>query len=152
MSKTIFMIMVLSTQLSMAQEPEDLAKSVQKETKAVNDASLKGHLEKNIDKICAAYAADAILLPPGGIEPIMGIEQIRSFYLKSFKQGSVLEVSTKDISFELTAPGHANEIGSYFMIYQNTGSNDKVKIEGNMLIVWEQDEHGEWKIKWDMWH
>jgi ketosteroid isomerase-like protein len=72
-----------------------------KQTKAANDASLQGHVERNVDKIIAVYTDDAIILPPGGVQPIQGIKAIRDYYTKGIEAGRVLSVTTENLSYEL---------------------------------------------------
>jgi ketosteroid isomerase-like protein len=128
------------------------ADAIFKFTKAANDASLQGHIERNVDKICAVYADDAIILPPGGVEPIRGIKAIREYYAEGFKGGRVLNVSTENISFEVINAKNAVEVGRYTMIYKAANAEKEIEIKGTMLIQWEKNKRGEWKIKLDMWH
>jgi ketosteroid isomerase-like protein len=123
-----------------------------KQTKAANDASLQGHVERNVDKIIAVYTDDAIILPPGGVQPIQGIKAIRDYYTKGIEAGRVLSVTTENLSYELIDAGHAVEVGRYTMIYKASNAEKEAEIKGTMLIQWKKNKSGEWKIKLDMWH
>lgn len=121
-------------------------------TKAANDASLKGHLEKNAGKITAVYTNDAVILPPGGIKPVMGIDSIRSYYEKGFAgTGSIVVIKTENIRYDVVDENNATELGSYVIQYKDSGSSNIKEFKGEMLIVWKK-VNGEWKIYLDMWH
>lgn len=126
--------------------------SVFEATKAVNDASLRGHVERDVEKIVAAYAPDAIVLPPGGVEPLRGLAAIRDYYAKGFDGGRVLRVTTENLSFEALDARRAVEVGRYTMLYRAAGADRDTVIKGTMVIQWEKNKRGEWKIKLDMWH
>lgn len=123
-----------------------------KQTKAANDASLQGHVERNVDKITAVYTDDAIILPPGGVQPVQGIKAIRDYYTKGLEGGRVLKVSTENISYEVIDASRAVEVGHYTLVYKADNAEKETEIKGTMLIQWEKNKHGEWKIKLDMWH
>lgn len=121
-------------------------------TKTANDSSLQGHVERNVDKIIGVYTDDTIILPPGGIEPIRGIAAIRDHYAKGLQGGRVLKATTENISYEVIGANHAVEVGRYTLIYIAAGTEKEIEIKGTMLINWEKNKRGEWKIKLDMWH
>jgi ketosteroid isomerase-like protein len=141
------LLMMLSAGL-LAQGNEKVFKL----TKAANDSSLQGHIDRNVDRICAVYSEDAILLPPGGVEPIRGIESIKKYYLDGFKSGRILKAETENISYEVLRGGRAIEVGKYKLLYKAANDDKEIEIRGTMLIQWEKNKKGEWKIKLDMWH
>lgn len=122
------------------------------QTKMVNDTSLQGHIEKNVRKIISAYSNDAIVLPPGGIKPIEGMENIRAYYQNSVNgEGRTVEISTSNIRYDVIDENNATELGSYVIRYQPNDTPALTEIKGEMLIVWKRVE-GKWKIYLDMWH
>ncbi|MDX1941409.1 MAG: nuclear transport factor 2 family protein [Saprospiraceae bacterium] len=123
-----------------------------RQTKAANDISLQGHIEKNAAKIYAIYSDNAILLPPGGVAPIQGKQAIQEYYNNSLKSpGSTLDITTENIHYEVIDENHAQEVGRYNIIYKADTAQVITEIKGYMLINWEK-VNGEWKIKIDMWH
>lgn len=153
--KPIAFVLVLSGLIFnkvTAQEKQMNKEKIFKETKAANDASLQGHLEKNVTKISQVYADDAILLPPGTTEPIRGKEAIIRYYMEGLKNGSSLAITTENIAYEVIDERHANEVGHYTILYRANGSDKDIEIKGTMLICWEKNAKNEWKIKFDMWH
>lgn len=148
----VFLLSGLIFNKVTAQEKQMNKEKIFKETKTANDASLQGHLEKNVTKICQVYADDAILLPPGAPEPIQGKEGIIRYYTEGLKNGSSLAITTENIAYEVIDERHANEVGRYTILYRANGSDKGVEIKGTMLICWEKNVKNEWKIKFDMWH
>lgn len=154
MKKIIFSsaLFILLSPIAMAQKHKTVAQDIYLQTKAANDASLQGHIEKNADKICAVYTEDAIILPPNTAVPIQGKKSIYDYYIEGFKTGTSLKISTTNISYEVIDKNHAHEVGVYSILYKANDSDQEVEIKGKMLIVWERNKKGEWKIKLDMWH
>lgn len=149
MKGVIFLFVVLLAAVAVgAQNKEEVFRS----TKQANDSSLRGHIERNLDKIVEVYAEDAIILPPGGVEYLVGLKPIREYYLKGFESGKVLKAETENISFDVTGKNSAVEVGRYTLIYLAAGSDKPVEIKGTMLLTWEKNKKGQWKIKRDMWH
>lgn len=146
----VSLALVWATACGIAQTKPEAA-TIAAATKAANDASLQGHIEKNVDKICAVYAADAIILPPGGA-PIRGIKNIREHYTAALRSGSSLKITTENIHYEVIDERHAQEVGSYSIVYRANDSDKSIEIKGFMLIAWEKDKDGTWKITLDMWH
>lgn len=127
-------------------------KAVFEQTHAVNAVSLQGQLEKNVTKICAAYTADAILLPPDVAEPIQGAQAIRAYYTAGLRAGTTLKINTEKVRFDVLDPTHATEVGKYTIVYRAANTTKKTVLKGMMLIGWEKNAAGAWHIKWDMWH
>jgi ketosteroid isomerase-like protein len=122
------------------------------QTKAANDASLQGHMDKNADKICEVYSENAIILPPGGIRPIESKSAIKNYYMAGFNGGSVLGISTRDRKLDIIDDSNAYEIGHYTIHYKADTALHPIDITGTMLIIWKKTRDGKWKIKYDMWH
>lgn len=121
-------------------------------TKAANDASLRGHIEKNAAMIAAVYARDAVILPPGGAAPVSGLEAIRAHYETAMKgPGSSLKIDTENIRFEVIDQDNATELGRYSILYRAAPNAEPTLIKGEMLIIWKRED-GQWKIRYDMWH
>lgn len=123
-----------------------------KQTKAANDASLQGHLEKNADKITAVYTDDAIVLPPGGKKPIIGIDSIKAYYKKGLEgTGQTTAITTENIRYDVADGNNATELGKYAIKYKASDTSAITEFKGEMLIVWKKID-GQWKINLDMWH
>jgi ketosteroid isomerase-like protein len=125
---------------------------IYKLTKAANDASLQGHIEKNIDKITTVYTADAIVLPPGGEKPVVGIDSIKSYYKKGLEGvGRSTAITTENIRYDMADENNATELGKYVIKYKASDTSSITEFKGEMLIVWKKVD-GQWKIYLDMWH
>jgi ketosteroid isomerase-like protein len=121
-------------------------------TKKANDASLQGHLEKNTEKIVAVYTNDAIVMPPGGAKPIIGIESIRAYYTKQMQgTGRSTYIQTTDIRYDVIDEFNTTQVGSYNIKFKNSDTSTVTEFKGEMLIVWKKID-GQWKIYLDMWH
>jgi len=122
------------------------------QTKAANDASLQGHIEKDAAKISRVYTDDAILLPPGGAAPIVGKSAIEAHYAKGVAApGNTLKIETENIHYEVIDEDNAQEVGRYSILFQADSTQKPIEIKGEMLIAWRR-VGGVWKIKLDMWH
>ncbi len=125
---------------------------IYKLTKAANDESLKGHIEKNVDKITAVYTNDAVVLPPGGVKPIVGIDSIKSYYKKGLEGiGRSTEIITETLRYDVANENNATELGKYIIKYKASDTAAITEFKGEMLIVWKKID-GQWKIYLDMWH
>lgn len=149
MKVTIYLAVLLLAAVTISAQTKE---EVFKMTKNANDSSLQGHVERNVDKIVGVYTEDAIILPPGGVDPLQGIKAIREYYVKGFDGGKVLKAETENISFDLVGNKGAVEVGRYTLLFLATGSEKPVEIKGTMLIIWERTKDRKWKIKRDMWH
>ncbi|MCW5922875.1 MAG: nuclear transport factor 2 family protein [Saprospiraceae bacterium] len=153
MKKTHYLILALST-LFACQPPlsQPNKEEVFKLTKAANDASLQGHIEKNADKIIAVYTEDAVVLPPNGVKPIIGLDSIKRYYQNSLKgEGKSIEITTENLRFDVIDQNNATELGKYNIKYQASDTSAVTVFKGEMLIVWKK-QNGQWKIYLDMWH
>jgi ketosteroid isomerase-like protein len=125
---------------------------IMKLTKAANDASLQGHIEKNSEKIAAVYTNDAIVLPPGGLKPIIGIDSIKAYYSKQMQgTGRSTDIQTSDIRYDVIDEFNTTQVGNYNIKYKNSDTSSVVEFKGEMLIVWKKINN-QWKIYLDMWH
>ena len=153
MKKLLFFAAIVLVYVSCFSENESIQKDeIFRLTKAANDESLKGHIEKDADKITAVYTSDAVLLPPGGIKPIVGIESIRNYYKKGFEgSGRSIGIVTENLKYDVVNENNTIELGSYTIQYKKSDTSAITEIKGEMLIVWKRiDDH--WKIHMDMWH
>ena len=149
--KNLLSLLALLT-ISACQKPSFDKNEIMSLTKQVNDSSLEGHLHKNADEVVRAYTHDAVILPPGGVKPIAGIENIREYYEQSFAgPGRSVEISTETIRFDVASENDATQLGSYVIHYQPSDTSKAISISGEMLIVWKRVDN-EWKIYLDMWH
>ncbi|HYF31568.1 MAG TPA: nuclear transport factor 2 family protein [Chitinophagaceae bacterium] len=121
-------------------------------TKAANDQSLQGHIEENPEKVTAVYTNDAIVLPPGGAAPLIGIDSIRAYYQRGIAApGKTVAVTTDSLSFDVIDENNATQVGNYSLQYKSSDTAAAQEFKGQMLIVWKR-VNGEWKIYLDMWH
>jgi len=101
---------------------------------------------KELDKLVAAYAADAVYLPPhhGAVH---GRDAIRE-YLKG-----PLAHGVSDLKFEVTyirqAGDVAYDVGRYSMVVPEDGARKQDR--GKYLTVWRRDADGAWRIVADAW-
>jgi hypothetical protein len=121
------------------------------QTKAANDLSLQGHIEKNASKITEVYTDDAMILPPGLPAPIRDKKEIFKYYVNGFSSGTSLRITTDTLRYDVIDENHAIEVGIYTILYETNGAKDLSEIKGTMLIFWERQK-GAWRIKADMWH
>lgn len=142
---TALLVIVVTTCFSQTDK-----QMIMKETNKINDRSLQGHVEQDIEKILSAYAEDALLLPPGQ-KPISGLANIREFYQKGFNWGKTLRVETSNIEFLQIDDNNAIESGAYTIVAREKAATSDTLIEGYMMIYWTKIDD-EWKIKTDMWH
>jgi uncharacterized protein (TIGR02246 family) len=100
---------------------------------------------KDLDKLVAAYADDAVYLPPHHAA-VHGREAIRE-YLKI-----PLSHDVTDLHFDVTYIRHAGElaydVGRYTMTVPHDGGTRKD--QGKYLTVWRR-EAGRWRIVADTW-
>ena len=149
--KNLLLLLALIT-FGACQKPGIDKDEIMKLTKQVNDSSLDGHLHKNADEVIRAYTPDAVILPPGGVKPIIGIENIRKYYEWSFAgPGRSLNILTETIRFDVVSENDATQLGSYNIQFQPSDTSKVAMITGEMLIVWKR-VNNEWKIYLDMWH
>ena len=149
---TLLLIALLAFNSCTKKNNESLSNhnSIYESTKKVNDLSLKGYIEENVDLIISALADDAILLPPGQEKVIVGIDSINKFYKESIDApGRCTEIKTNTIRFDVIDDNNATQVGDYIIKYDTNG--DLTEIKGKMLIVWKKI-NGKWKIYLDMWH
>jgi ketosteroid isomerase-like protein len=151
MKKIVFAFIIISC--SCNQNTKNINKEdIFKQTKAANDESLKGHIEKNADKIIAVYTKDAVVLPPGGISPIISIDSIKTYYKKGLEgTGRSIEIKTDNIRYDVIDENNATELGKYLIKYKASDTSAISEFKGEMLIVWKKID-GKWKIYLDMWH
>lgn len=154
MKKNLFFLitaLLLFSSCKQSQRPID-RDQITLLTKAANDASLSGHIEKDLEKIVGVYTEDAIVLPPGGVPSISGINAIREYYKKSLESpGKTLSITTEHIRYDVIDDKNVTELGSYVIRYQPSDTTSVLELKGEMLIVW-KNIGGNWKIYLDMWH
>jgi uncharacterized protein (TIGR02246 family) len=93
--------------------------------------------------LAAAYAADAMILPPGA-GAVTGADAIRAFWQKEIDtgvRGLKLEIISVDTAGDL-----AVETGTYTITDANGGHVD----HGKYVVTWTR-EAGAWKVSRDIW-
>ncbi len=125
-----------------ANQPTD---SVEEMIRKTGDTWARNWNARDVEKLVAAYAEDAVYLPPHHAA-VHGREAIRE-YLKS-----PLAHGVTDLHFDVTYIKHlgdlAYDVGRYTMSVPHDGS--KRQDQGKYLTVWRR-EKGEWKIVADSW-
>lgn len=150
MKKKLLIVMVMLMIGSCSTNPNK--EEVYNQTKEANDASLDGHIRKDVNAIVSVYTEDAVILPPGGLKPVYGIDSIKNYYTKSLMApGKTMEIGTETTLFDVIDNNNATQIGNYVIKHQASDSSVVTEFRGEMLIVWKRIQ-GEWKIYLDMWH
>jgi uncharacterized protein (TIGR02246 family) len=102
--------------------------------------------KKDLEKVVAAYAPDAVYLPPHHAA-VHGRDSIRE-YLKG-----PLAHGVTDLDFEVTyikrAGDLAYDVGRYTMTVPHDGA--RTRDEGKYLTVWRRQADGRWQIAADAW-
>jgi uncharacterized protein (TIGR02246 family) len=114
--------------------------------RATGDQWAKHWNARDLEKLVAAYADDAVYLPPHH-PAVHGRSAIRE-YLKT-----PLAHGVTNLHFDVTYIKHAGElaydVGRYTMtVPQDGGSRTD---EGKYLTVWRREGKGDWKIVADSW-
>jgi uncharacterized protein (TIGR02246 family) len=101
---------------------------------------------KDLDKLVAAYADDAVYMPPHHAA-VHGRAAIRDYL-----QGPIQHGAT-DLKYEVTfirvSGDLAYDVGRYSMNVTHNGS--KKEERGKYLTVWKRQPGGDWKIVADSW-
>ncbi len=101
---------------------------------------------KNLDKLIASYAPDAVYMPPHHAA-VHGRDKIRE-YLQT-----PLQHAATDLVYEVTYIKHsgdlAYDVGQYRLTVTHNGAQRKD--QGKYLTVWRKQPGGDWKIAADCW-
>ena len=125
---------------------EPLSDNVEAVIRKTGDDWAKHWNAKDLDKLVAAYAPDAVYLPPHHVA-VHGRDAIRE-YLKG-----PLAHGVTDLRFEVTyirRDGElAYDVGRYTMSVPHDGK--RRRDEGKYLTVWRRQPDGRWHIAADAW-
>jgi ketosteroid isomerase-like protein len=99
---------------------------------------------KNDSLIAAAYAADAVLLPPNEA-PVTGTSAIRSYWAQMWPMNASLVITPATVRIS-QAGDMATETGTWTFSSTSPAMTDN----GKYLVTWTK-MNGEWKITHDMW-
>jgi uncharacterized protein (TIGR02246 family) len=126
--------------VSCQRAPMTNVEEVKKEIAAANSEQVAAFNSKDVNRMTANYAPDAVILPQHG-DAVTGRENIESFFKEMSESMSDFQFgSTKvDVSGDL-----AYEYGSY------TGKFGGVDDRGKYLTVWKRQPDGKWKIEADI--
>ncbi len=102
---------------------------------------------RELDKVIAIYADDAVYLPPHHAA-VHGRDAIHEYLKRAMEHGAT------GLSFEVTyikrAGDLAYDVGGYTMtLPQEDGSYKQDR--GKYLVVWQRQSNGDWKIAADCW-
>jgi uncharacterized protein (TIGR02246 family) len=130
----------------MARPAEPLSDDVEAVIRKTGDDWAQHWNAKDLDKLVAAYAPDAVYLPPHHAA-VHGRDAIRE-YLKG-----PLAHGVTGLSFEVTyikqAGDFAYDVGRYNMTVPHDGANKQDR--GKYLTVWRRQTDGRWHIAADAW-
>jgi uncharacterized protein (TIGR02246 family) len=114
--------------------------------KAYGEAAAAG----DIEAIVSQYAADAILLPPGGpkLEGTQAIRETMTSWLQE-SPPSVLTI-TSDAITVAAAGDYAYATGSYSLAGSNPDGTEYTD-QGKFVAVWKSTD-GDWKMVADIWN
>lgn len=101
---------------------------------------------KDLEKVVAAYAEDAVYLPPHHAA-VHGKKAIRE-YLQAGIDHGVTDLHF-DVTYIKSAGELAYDVGRYTMSLRQDGG--KRQDQGKYLTVWRREPGGEWKIVADTW-
>ena len=96
------------------------------------------------------YAADAVLLPPGGAPPVIGQQAIRAWQEANFKKETTQGVSTVDEVQVFGEWGFAR--GTYSGVVTSKAGGEPQKSSGYFLVIVRRQRDGTWKIARDIWN
>jgi uncharacterized protein (TIGR02246 family) len=102
---------------------------------------------KELDQVVAAYAEDAVYMPPHHAA-VHGREAIRE-YLKGPLAHGVTDL-TYDVTYIRQSGDLAYDVGRYTMTIPQKDGGAR-KDEGKYLVVWKKQPNEEWRIAADCW-
>lgn len=103
--------------------------------------------QKELDQLIAAYAPDAVYMPPHHAA-VHGRDAIRE-YLKGPLQHGVTDL-VYEVTYIKYSGDLAYDVGRYTMTVPQAGGGKK-KDEGKYLTVWKRGKADEWSIVADCW-
>lgn len=115
-----------------------------------NAALVEAYAAGEIHTVAEEFAEDAWQMPPNA-EPLIGREAIRGFWSQAVTWGDwKFSLKTRDV---VVSHPLAVERGTYTLGFE-AGPNAPPEMgsfedHGNYVVVWRQDQDGEWRILWD---
>jgi uncharacterized protein (TIGR02246 family) len=112
--------------------------------RAAEQAQLQAFRDRDVDKILAGYAPDAILAT-GGQAPLSGTEAIRASLTRTVGDPAfVIRLDTKRV--EVGAGGDlAYTSGAYHVTYTDPGTKSPVSEDGRYVTIFRKQPGGDWK-------
>ena len=108
----------------------------------------EGFRTVNARAVAELYTDDAILLPPNA-GMMKGKESVEVFW------GGAMQMGVKDVvlsSVNLMMMGDfVCEIGEYKLTIQPEGQ-ETMEDQGKYLVIWKQENEGNWKLHIDIWN
>jgi ketosteroid isomerase-like protein len=102
----------------------------------------------NARAVAELYTDDAILLPPNS-GMMKGKESVEVFW------GGAMQMGVKDVVLTsvnlITMGDFVCEIGEYRLAIQPEGL-EAMEDQGKYLVIWKQDNEGNWKLYIDIWN
>jgi ketosteroid isomerase-like protein len=104
--------------------------------------------DKQLDRLVALYAPDAVFMKPSG-RRVSGRPAIRDLCK------SVMDTFTSDISMHSLATDHSGDLaydsGEYSESLVKTSDGTKADIEGNYVMILKRQPDGNWLIAEQIW-
>jgi ketosteroid isomerase-like protein len=142
--KTIYLAVILSL-ISGVANSEQLDKADVEKLDALWSNS---YTDDSTGKLMTLYSDDAIMFPPSS-EILEGKSDI-SAYLESMKSVGVKEYSISNV--DLNVQGNTAYSTELWEATRVDASGNSIVLEGNITNVFEKQENGSWKIKYQSWN
>lgn len=105
---------------------------------------------RNIEKIVAYWAEDAVMMPPGQ-PPVVGKAAIRQ-YVEGAMRVPGFNISWEPLSVHVSRGGDMAYLIERNVATVNDPSGKPVTTHGKVVTVWRKDANGQWKNVVDMWN
>jgi len=142
------MVVFLSTALSNGQTCQQNV-AAEAKVRAVADGIIAADNKRDLKRVLAYYAKDAILMPPGG-NTIVGVDSIRPGYESLFANFQP-EIKPR-IDEVCVSEDFAVVRGFNGGRMAGTGSQPSRKLDDVYLMILRRDRRGDWRIAELMWH
>jgi uncharacterized protein (TIGR02246 family) len=104
----------------------------------------------NPDGYLAAYADDAVLMPPES-EDIVG-KEVAAQRLTGSLTDTTIQAQSETVEQEVLSPDWVLERGTYTVIRTPKAGGDGATEVGTYLTLWKRQADSSFKITYDIWH